>query len=182
MFELQFCWKWNFHSSQISLRAYFRAVLISFSLSSVHFWIGSFLILGYRNMMIFGMFIVQCAVVFPICYACALQRGFIPCMLSVYADSWWIGCSHKCWLCWFCWFFMNWMFPHMLIMLIMLILDWLNGSSVQSLVPLLFCISTTPTSELDSKSNSCKLDWSKILSSKNIGTTKLPLDHFSFLL
>jgi len=29
-------------------------------------------------------------------------------------------------------------------MLIMLILDWLNGSSVQSRVPLLFCISTTP--------------------------------------
>ena len=32
----------------------------------------------------------------------------------------------------------------MLFMLIMLILDWLNGSSVQSRVPLLFCISTTP--------------------------------------
>ena len=40
-----------------------------------------------------------------------------------------------------CWFLMNWIFPHMLIMLI---LDWLNGSSVQSRVPLLFCISTTP--------------------------------------
>ena len=156
MFELHFCWKWNFHSSQNSLRADFRAVLISFSLSSVHFRIGSFFILGYRNMMIFDMFIVQCAVVFPICQACALLRGFIPCIL------------------------MNWMFPHMLIMLI---LDWLNGSSVQSRVPLLFCISTTPSDfDLDSKSNSRKLDWSKILSSKNIGTTKLPLDHFSFLL
>ena len=37
------------------------------------------------------------------------------------------------------------------------------------------------SSDLDSKSNSRKFDWSKILSSKNIATTKLPLDHFSFL-
>ena len=157
MFELHFCWKWNFHSSQNSLRADFRAVLISFSLSSVHFWIMLILlILGELDVPTYVDYVY-------------------------FADSWWIGCSHICWLCWFCWFFMNWMFPHMLIMLIMLILDWLNGSSVQSLVPLLFCISTTPTSELDSKSNSCKLDWSKILSSEFIATTKLSLDHFSFL-
>ena len=120
MFELHFCWKWNFHSSQNSLRADFRAVLISFSLSSVHFWIMLILlILGELDVPTYVDYVY-------------------------FADSWWIGCSHICWLCWFCWFFMNWMFPHMLIMLIMLILDWLNGSSVQSRVPLLFCISTTP--------------------------------------
>ena len=135
MFELHFCWKWNFHSSQNSLRADFRAVLISLSLSSVHFWIGSFFILGYIETWLF---------------------------LTFYADSWWIGCSHICRLCWLCWFLIGWMG----------VLCNLEShcSSAFQLLPY-----------LDSKSNSCKLDWSKILSSENIATTKLSLDHFSFL-
>ena len=85
MFELHFCWKWNFHSSQNSLRADFRAVLISFSLSSVHFWIMLILlILGELDVPTYVDYVD-------------------------FADSLWIGCFHICWLCWLCWFLIGWM-------------------------------------------------------------------------
>ena len=63
------------------------------------------------------------------------------CGLSHLLSMYTLGRLHPMYADWLCWFLMNWIFPHMLIMLI---LDWLNGSSVQSRVPLLFCISTTP--------------------------------------
>ena len=79
--------------------------------------------------------------------------------------------------------------------LFMLILDELDIPTYVDyadswLVEWKFCAISSPiallhfnysASDLDSKSNSCKLDWSKILSSENIATTKLSLDHFSFL-
>ena len=77
--------------------------------------------------------------------------------------------SHVCWL-------------------IMLILDELDIPTYVDyadswLVEWKFCAISSPiallhfnysASDLDSKSNSCKLDWSKILSSEVIATTKLP--------